>query len=167
MEIWDLYNQDREIVGLDHVRGSEIPQGYYHLVVHVWVKNSKGEYLISQRSADRPKFPLKWECVGGSAIKGENSISAAIREAKEEVGIALSPEGGKLIHSVTGRVVNGIKFSDILDVWLFRYDGDIDLKQATTYEVIQTFWMNKSQIKELFDKGKLVPTLKYFFKIIK
>lgn len=71
MEIWDLYNQDREIVGLDHVRGSEIPQGYYHLVVHVWIKNSKDEYLISQRSADRPKFPLKWECVGGSAIKGE------------------------------------------------------------------------------------------------
>lgn len=95
------------------------------------------------------------------------NISAAIREAKEEVGIALSPEDGKLMHSVTGRVVNGIKFSDILDVWLFRYDGDIDLKQATTYEVIQTFWMNKSQIKELFDKGKLVPTLKYFFKIIK
>ena len=52
--------------------------GYYHLVVHVWIRNRKGEYLISQRSADRPMHPLKWECVGGSALKGEDSLSAAL-----------------------------------------------------------------------------------------
>ena len=54
MELWDLYNACRELTGRDHVRGEEIPQGYYHLVVHVWIRNRKGEYLISQRSADRP-----------------------------------------------------------------------------------------------------------------
>ena len=58
----------------------------YHLVVHVWIRNSKGEYLISQRSANRPTYPLMWECVGGSVVKGEDSLQGAIREAKEEVG---------------------------------------------------------------------------------
>ena len=70
MELWDLYDKNRHFTGLDHVRGEEIPQGYYHLVVHVWIRNSRGEYLISQRSADRPTFPLMWECVGGSVLKG-------------------------------------------------------------------------------------------------
>ena len=132
-------------------------------VVHIWIRNSKGEYLISQRSADRLAFPLMWECVGGSVIKGEDSLTGALRETKEEVGLTLSPEDGKLVYSVVGRVVNGVKFTDIVDVWLFEYDGPVSLDQATTKEVAQTAWMTKEQIKELFDTGKLVHTLGYFF----
>ena len=71
MELWDLYNERRELIGRDHIRGEEVPRGYYHLVVHIWIRNKKGEYLISQRSADRPTFPLMWECTGGSVVKGE------------------------------------------------------------------------------------------------
>ena len=163
MELWNLYNERRELTGRDHIRGEEVPQGFYHLVVHIWIRNSKGEYLISQRSADRPTFPLMWECVGGSVTKGEDSLTGALRETKEEVGLTLSPDDGKLVYSVVGRVVNGVKFTDIVDVWLFEYDGPVSLKQATTKEVAQTVWMTKEQIKELFDTGKLVHTLGYFF----
>lgn len=163
MEIWDLYNEKRECTGRDHVRGEEVPQGYYHLVVHVWIKNSRGEYLISQRSADRPTHPLKWECVGGSVLKGEDSLTGALRETQEEVGLTLSPKDGKRIDSVVGRVVNGVKFSDILDVWLFPYDGPVELATATTQEVTQIAWRNKVQIRELLDRGDLVDTLGYFF----
>ena len=163
MELWDLYNDRRELTGRDHIRGEEVPQGFYHLVVHIWIRNSKGEYLISQRSADRPAYPLMWECVGGSVTKGEDSLTGALRETKEEVGLTLSPEDGRLVYSVVGRVVNGVKFADIVDVWLFEYNGPVSLNQATTKEVAQTAWMNKEQIKELFDTGKLVHTLGYFF----
>lgn len=163
MELWDLYNERRELTGRDHIRGEEIPQGFYHLVVHIWIRNSKGEYLISQRSADRPTFPLMWECVGGSVTKGEDSLTGALRETMEEIGVTLSPDEGKMVCSVIGRVVNGVRFTDILDVWLFRYDGPVSLEQATTKEVAQTVWMTKDQIKELFDTGKLVHTLDYFF----
>ena len=40
-------------------------------MVHVWICNSKGEYLISQHSANRPTYPLMWKCIGGSVVKGE------------------------------------------------------------------------------------------------
>ena len=163
MELWDLYDEHRELTGRDHIRGEEVPQGFYHLVVHIWIRNSKGEYLISQRSADRPAYPLMWECVGGSVTKGEDSLTGALRETKEEVGLTLSPDDGKLVYSVVGRAVNGVKFADILDVWLFAYDGPVSLEQATTKDVAQTVWMTKEQIKELYDTGKLVYTLNYFF----
>ena len=163
MELWDLYNERRELTGRDHIRGEEVPQGYYHLVVHIWIRNSKGEYLMSQRSADRPTFPLMWECVGGSVVKGEDSLTGALRETQEEVGLTLSPEDGKLVYSVVGRVVSGVKFTDILDVWLFEYDGPVSLEDATTKEVVRTAWMTKEHIKELFDAGELVHTLDYFF----
>ena len=158
MEIWDLYDKNGKLTGKDHIRGEKVPDGYFHLVVHVWIKNSKGEYLIAQRAADRPTFPLMWECVGGSVTKGENGLQGAVREVKEEVGIDLSPANGKLVFSRVRK-----HFNDIFEVWLFDYDGDIDLKNATTAEVAQTAWLNRSEIKALFEQGEFVNTLDYFF----
>lgn len=120
MELWDLYNEHRQLTGRDHIRGEEIPPGYFHLVVHVWIRNSNGKYLISQRSADRPMHPLKWECVGGSVLKGEDSLTGALRETKEEVGLTLNPKYGKIVRSTIGRVVNGVKFSDTVPVLRWR-----------------------------------------------
>ena len=135
----------------------------YHLVVHVWIRNSKGEYLISQRSANRPTYPLMWECVGGSVVKGEDSLLGAIREAKEEVGVDLMPENGQVLFTKTRKIIEGKIFNDIMDVWLFEYDGEVDLGNATTDEVAQAAWMNREQIKELFEQEVFVGTLEYFF----
>lgn len=45
-EIWGLYNENRELLGKDHVRGEQLPIDGYHLVVHVWIRNSKGLYIF-------------------------------------------------------------------------------------------------------------------------
>ena len=166
-EIWDLYDEHRHIIGT-HVRGQELPADGYHLVVHVWIKNSQNLYLISQRSSSRKTFPLMWECVGGSVLKGENSLQGALREAKEEVGIDLPADKGKLLFSEVRKSVDGKKFNDILDVYLFEYDGDIDLNKATTDEVAQTTWLSKNEIAKLYNEQKMVWTLRYFFtKVVK
>ncbi len=162
-EIWDLYDENRELLGKDHVRGEQLPIDGYHLVVHVWIRNSKGEYLIAQRSANRPTFPLVWECVDGSVIKGEDSLQGALREVKEEVGVDLLPEKGQVILSDIKKIEFGKVVNKIVDVWLFEYDGEVDLSNATTDEVVQVAWMNRSQIKELFDANMFVDTLEYFF----
>ena len=41
-----------------------------------------------------------WECVGGPVTKDEDSITGALRETQKEAGLALSPEEGKLVHTV-------------------------------------------------------------------
>ncbi len=157
MELWDLYTKDRRLAGHDHIRGKTIPEGYYHLVVHVWIRNNKGEYLISQRSANRPTYPLMWECVGGSVLKGEDSLTGALRETKEEVGVDLSPEAGRLLFSEVRE-----HFRDIKDVWIFEYNGTVSLENATTDEAAQVKWMSISQIENFLKKGKMVESLGYF-----
>ena len=57
----------------------------------------------------------------------------------------------------------GFRFNDIVDVWLFEYDGEIDLSLATTDEVAQAKWLYPSEIMELHKQGKFVNTLTYFF----
>lgn len=163
MELWDLYTKYREKTGKVHKRGEPIPEGFYHLVVHVWIRNKKGEYLLSQRAANRPTYPLLWECVGGSVLKGENSVEGAIREVKEEVGITLNPsKGTKLFTKIRG-VIDGQSFGDIMDVWLFAYNGACQLEKATTDEVAACRWATADEIKRVYEEGKLVPTLDYFF----
>ena len=50
-----------------------------------------------------------------------------------------------------------------MDVWLFDFDGDADLDAATTDEVSSARWMSVDEIRALYDEGKLVHTLGYFF----
>lgn len=155
MELWDLYTEDRIPTGKSHVRGEELPENLFHLVVHVWIKNSEGKYLISQRAADRPTCPLMWETVGGSVLKGENSLQGALREVKEEVGIDLSPDSGRLIFSKVRKASGRRIFNDILDVWRFDYDGEAHLDSAETKEVAQTKWLSKEEIRKLYDEKQL------------
>lgn len=169
MELWDLYDEHRRLVGTDHIRGEELPDNCFHLVVHVWIKNSKGEYLISQRAADRPTFPLLWECVGGSVLKGETSLQGALREVKEEVGLDLVGRTGKVIFTKIRKTVNLKKsnninkHNDIMDVWLFPYNGEVLLEKATTREVSQTRWASYEDIRKLWEQNLFVPSLYYFF----
>ncbi len=117
MEKWDLYTKYREKTGEEMIRGERMPEGRYHLTVDVWIRNSRGQYLISQRAANRPSYPLLWECVGGSAVKGESSLEGALREVKEEVGLDLKEEDGRLLftkirgqeYRYRGKAYNDIK----------------------------------------------------------
>ncbi len=156
MELWDLYTENRIKTGETHIRGNPLPKNRYHLVVHVWIKDSKGRYLISQRSKTRKVYPLKFESTAGAVLKGENSLQAAIRETKEELGIDLNPSMGKMIFSEVRKELDGIVFNDIKDVWLFNYDGEADLKNATTHEVASAKWMTIDEIYELYDSGEMV-----------
>lgn len=107
-----------------------------------------------------------YETVGGSVVKGEDSLTGAIREVKEEVGLDLSPDNGRLIHSKIRKVINGVKFNDILDVYLFEYDDTVNLKAATTNEVEKIEWLTKEQIENLLNSGKMVRNLNYFSEIV-
>ena len=165
-EIWDLYDKDRNLTGRDQVRGEPIPDGCYHLVVHVWIRTPDGRFLVSQRAADRKSNPLMWETTGGSVLKGETSLEGALRETKEELGIDLDPSRGRLVFSKVRDYVKNERYMDILDVWLFDHDGGADLTRATTKEVNAAALLGTDEIKKLFDEGKFVGTLDYFFRKI-
>lgn len=159
MEFWDVYDEYRQLTGRTHIRGEKMQPGDFHLVVDIWIRNSKGHYLISKRHQDKP-FGLLWECTGGSALVGDSSLDAAIREVKEELGISLTPENGKLLRKVI--------VSDFFrDSWLFDTEIDLSDLQLQIDEVIDAKWASYDEIRTMFDENKFVPTLKYFLKLFR
>ena len=101
MELWDAYNEKSEkIEGMTLIRGKPIPQGVFHLVSDVIVRHTDGDYLLMRRD-ERKHYGGMWEAsAGGSALRGEDALSCARRELREETGI----EAGALTE--VGRVTD-------------------------------------------------------------
>lgn len=149
-EYWNLYDKDRNKINKTVKRGDKLNDDEYHLVVNAWIKNDKNEFLITQRSPDKP-HPLMWECTGGSALQGEDSITAAIREVKEELGIEVDKNSAKYIGSTLRYYPN---CPDILDVWLFTSNATLEDITIQEEEVNDFMWATKEKIMELYEIGK-------------
>ncbi len=88
MEVWDGYLADGSLAGRDLYRGEPIPEGLHHLVCEILVRHIDGDYLLMQRSFDKPNYGGCYEATaGGSALKGEDKFTCARRELLEETGI--------------------------------------------------------------------------------
>ena len=71
MELWDVLDENGNKIGKTHERGKPMGHGEYHLVVDVWIINSRGEFLISKRTPTKYPDPGKWEPTCGCAIAVE------------------------------------------------------------------------------------------------
>ncbi|XKT75190.1 MAG: NUDIX hydrolase [Patescibacteria group bacterium UBA2103] len=61
--------------------------------VGVVIKNQKGEFLLHLRDGNTSRMPHQWCLVGGKIDEGEDVVSAAVRETKEETNFTLvNPE---------------------------------------------------------------------------
>ena len=148
-ELWDVDDGDRSLTGRTHSRGTPIPKGDYHLVVHVWIKNSEGKFLISKRAPTKG-YPNMWECTGGSALAGDDSLAAALREVKEELGIDLSPENGRVVLKLQGKDY----FSDI---WEFTEDHTLDEVVLQESETCDAMFADIKTVLRMTDEGTFVP----------
>jgi 8-oxo-dGTP pyrophosphatase MutT (NUDIX family) len=156
-ELWDILDENRNKTGRTVERGKPMKQNEFHLVVHVWIKNDKGEYLIQKRTANK-SFPLMWDITGGSAVTGDDSLSAALREVKEEIGIDLLPENGNLLFSLKRQNAD---FPDIVDVWLFKNNTDIKKLIFHPDEVCGAKWASPEKIYSMIKNGEFVNVLTY------
>lgn len=151
MELWDVYDVDRKKTGRTMVRGEAFADGDYHLVVHVCIFNSKGEMLIQQRQSFKEGWPNMWDIsVGGSAVQGDSSQTAAEREVLEELGIKLDLQG--IRPRFTFNFDRG--FDDI-----YLIEENIDLLELNLqYEEVQNAkWATKEEILQLIDKEEFIP----------
>ena len=71
-EYWDVLNEQGEETGkrLRRTVYNQLASGEYHLVVHIWIVNSKGAFLIQRRSHNRIPMPGEWAATGGSVFSG-------------------------------------------------------------------------------------------------
>lgn len=160
MEILDLYDGNRVKTGKTMVRGTPCPKGYYRLVIHVCVFNGEGKMLIQRRQPFKKGWSNLWDVtVGGCAVFGDTSQSAAERELKEEIGLSHSFEG--LRPSLT------INFSfGFDDVYIIEKEVDLSSLFLQKEEVQSVKWADLDEILEKIRTREFITYDENFIRLV-
>ena len=78
MELNDIYDENRNLTGKLHRRGTPWKPGEYGVVVCVWVYDGRGHLLLTRRAREK-SFAGTWENSGGAVKAGETSRQAIAR----------------------------------------------------------------------------------------
>lgn len=146
MEIWDLYDKERVLTGKTVLRGNPVPDGYYHISVHIWIVNSENKFLVQKRAPTKKKFPNMWATTGGAVISGEDGRLGCIREVEEELGIRTNLSRAQIIETKQRK-------DDFVDVWLIHEDFSIEDLIIQKDEVSEVKWMTIAEIEKLIENN--------------
>ena len=147
-EYWDVYDGNREFTGKTIKRGEPFGENEFYVCCEVWIVNSKNQMLVTQRHPDK-KAGGQWEFTGGGVLAGETTLSAAVREAKEELGLWLD-ETELELHEV---YKHKNYFMDIYVVRKNLAEEEIILDKN---EVVDWKWLSSKEIEQLIDTEKMV-----------
>lgn len=139
MEYWDLYDLDRIPKGRTHLRGTPCLLGDYHIVVSIWTVDSHGNILLTLRDPLKESYPDHWENTGGSALAGETSLHAAVRELEEETGIVAAESVLRLIGTERTK-------DSFVDHYLLRRDLSLSDVRLQKGETTDAKWVTLSEL---------------------
>ena len=160
MELFDLYTAEREKTGKIMVRGKPTPDGYYRLVVHVCLFDEEGRMLIQQRQPFKQGWSNLWDIsVGGSAVAGDSSRSAAERETLEELGLAID-----LSDVRPTLTIHWEKGFD--DYYVLTLPVDLTALSLQAEEVQAVRWASLEEILQMIDDGRFIPYEKSLIELL-
>ena len=160
VELFDLYTADRVKTGNTMVRGEKTPEGFYRMVVHVCVFSPDGQMLIQQRQPFKRGWSNLWDIsVGGSAVTGDTSRTAAERETREELGLTVDLSNER--PTLTLYWEHGFD-----DYYVLTRAVDLNALQLQYEEVQQVRWASKEEILQMIDDGSFIPYEKSLIELL-
>lgn len=158
MELLERFDNKRVSLNKVAERYKETP-GEYEQVVHLWIMNEEGKFLMQQRSLKKKIYPGKWSVTGGAVDPGEKPIDAVYRECKEELGTNLNPNKVEFMMSLKRNHV----FLDIfLDKENFN-ENDLKLQEE---EVSGIKWFDRQEIKEIIKSNNTANSIVKYFDLL-
>ncbi len=128
VEFFDILDEFGNKTGKIKNREEVHRDGDWHKSVHIWIVNDKNEVLLQKRSPNKDSHPNMWDisCAGHLTV-GDTSISGALREAKEELGLDISSSQLQLIgqRKKASHYTQAFINNEFSDVYLLRLSIDI------------------------------------------
>ena len=142
LELLDLLDENGEPSGQVRERTLVHLNGDWHRTSHVWVVRRRGDgghdLLLQKRSRGKDSFGGCYDISSAGHIPaGQDYLESALRELKEELGIAAEPEDLRLV-GVHGRIFKNHEKSHV-----FAYEKPVEIEKLKLQkeEVESVKWM--------------------------
>ena len=155
-EIFPLVDEDGNVVGEATRNRCHDGSKLLHPVIHLHVFNTAGELFLQKRSDTKDIQPGKWDSsVGGHIDIGEAPEQAALREAREEIGLtAITP------RYVTKYIIETDIERELTYCFFAIYDGNITIDNG---EVVDGRFWSLDEIKSCLGKDIFTPNFELDF----
>ena len=147
-EYWDLFDANRNPLGRTIKRGDAFAEGGYYVCCEIWVQNSKGQFLMTQRHPDKKAGGL-WEFTGGGVLAGETTKQAAVRELNEELGITIEENELELLDVYQQK-------NYFMDIFVLRRELDIEALALQPEEVVDAKWVSQDEMLKMKEEKQIV-----------
>ncbi len=157
-EILPVVDENDQIIDY-RPRGEVHRLGLRHRSVHLLIFNHNAEVLLQKRSMRKTVKPGFWDSsAAGHVDAGEDYDRCVLREAQEELGIAL-PQVPEKAFKIPASRISGMEFCQ---VYTAIHEGPF---QPNPEEIEQLRWYAPAQIRTWLSQGGkgLTGTVQYIF----
>ena len=167
LELLDLLDENGEPSGQVRERTLVHLNGDWHRTSHVWVVRRRGDgghdLLLQKRSREKDSFGGCYDISSAGHIPaGQDYLESALRELKEELGIAAEPEDLRLVGVHDGRYegeFHGRIFKNHEKSHVFAYEKPVEIEKLKLQkeEVDEVFWVEIGELEKILQD----PAAKY------
>ncbi|MDR0849971.1 MAG: NUDIX domain-containing protein [Christensenellaceae bacterium] len=157
-EVLDLFNGAGEFLEKTIEREQNISEGEFVKLVLIWIKNSKGQFLIQKTSKKRGGV---YAVTGGHVKSGQSCEEACISEIEEELGITAVKRELNYVGSFP------YKNTRLFYTYCLLKEIDCKKLKYQKEEVDFAVWKNAEEIRELIENGELRETSVISFDLLK
>ena len=151
-EYFDILDEKGNKTGKIKLRNEVHKDGDWHKAVHIWIINDKGDLLLQRRCATKDSNPnmLDISCAG-HLIAGDDSLTGAIRELKEELDLDVKPSELQYIKTIkrTSKYTATFINNEFDDLYILRTTKNIEDMKYQEEEISEIFFVPYKEFKNM------------------
>lgn len=151
-EYFDLLDENGNKTGKIKLRTEVHRDGDWHKAVHIWIINNKGDVLLQRRCATKDSNPNMLDISSaGHLSAGDDSLSGAIRELKEELNLDVDKEDLQFIKTLkrSSKYTSTFINNEFDDLYILRTDKTINDMKFQEDEISEIFFVPYKKFKEM------------------
>ncbi len=156
-EYFDILDENGNKTGKIKLRSEVHRDGDWHKGVHIWIINDKGEILLQRRCATKDSNPNMLDISSaGHLTAGDESLSGAIRELKEELDLDVNPEELQFIKTLkrNSKYTSTFINNEFDDLYILRTTKGIDEMKYQEEEISEIFFVPYKEFKNMVKNRK-------------
>ncbi|UCB44920.1 MAG: NUDIX domain-containing protein [Spirochaetota bacterium] len=152
-----MYDERRNPTGRIGERSKVHSEGLWHRTVHIWIYKDNS-LLLQMRSKHKESFPGLWDVsAAGHVETGEEPLTTAIREIKEELGFEVHTNLIRFVDvkqfsltSQNGKFIN----NEITHIFTHEFRGSLNDIVPNPFEVEQLKFFDIDHLENLLGNSK-------------